>query len=53
MNDKAFNDYLVRRMAAYIARWPVAEGRAAAGAAAPADADAAENGGGGDGGRGL
>ena len=50
INDKAFNDYLVRRMAAYIARWPVAEGRAAAAAAAPADADAAENGGGGDGG---
>ena len=50
MNDKAFNDYLVRRMAAYIARWPVAEGKAAAAAAAaPADADTAENGGGGDG----
>ena len=37
MTDKAFNDYLVRRMAAYIARWPVAERSAAAAAAAPAD----------------
>ncbi len=47
MNDKAFNDYLVRRMVAYIASWPVAEGKAAA-----ADAVAAENGGGDDGGGG-
>ncbi len=39
MNDKAFNDYLVCRMAAYITRWPVAEGNAAAAAAAPTDAN--------------
>jgi hypothetical protein len=45
MNDKAFNDYIVRRMTAYIARWPV-EAKAAALAAPEAPAEG--GGGGGD-----
>ena len=47
MTSKAFNDYLVRRMSAYIDRWPVDAKPAAAPAPAAADDTAAEDGGGG------
>jgi len=49
MTNTAFNDYLVRRMSAYIARWPVdAKPAAAPAPAAAADAAAEDGGGGGE-----
>jgi hypothetical protein len=47
MTNTAFNDYLVRRMSAYIDRWPVDAKPAAAPAPAAAADAAAEDGGGG------
>jgi hypothetical protein len=46
MTDKAFNDYIVRRMTAYIGRWPV-DAKPADAPAPAAAADAAAGGGGG------